>query len=429
MSISRTGESASAVKKSRRAIRAACIGNATEWYDFAVYGALATVVGLVFFPAKDLATSMSAAFAVYGTALIVRPLGALVFGRLGDTRGRRNVLITVIFLMAGATAGVGFLPGYATIGLLAPILLLFLRAVQGLAAGGELGAAAVFMLENAEHSRRGQAGSWQTATMAFGIGMGMGVAGVLSWVFGEGGWSGWWRIAFLLALPLGLIGLFLRRRLAETEQFIVLRTASRLLDHPVRELWKGHKAAVLRGFCLIAAGSLAFNTFFIFLPNNLISRHGAGLTPTLLLTAATLTVAATAALALGRLSDRFGRRPVAIVSCAGLVLIAMPATVVATQGSPLGLVLAQVAIGIAVTGVLSIAMLGEAFPASVRSTGVALTAGIATALIGGTAPWIDHILVSVTGGELAPGVYVAGVGGLALLALRGWPETAFSNLD
>ncbi len=379
--MTRTGESTSARSTSRRAIAAACIGNAAEWYDFAIYGALATVVGFVFFPSKDLATALSAAFAVYGTALVLRPLGALAFGRLGDTRGRRTVLITVIFLMTGATAGVGLLPGYATIGLLAPILLVLLRAAQGLAAGGELGAAAVFILENAQSSRRGQAGSWQTATMAVGIGAGMGVAGALSYLFGEDGrWSGWWRIAFLLALPLGLIGLYLRRRVAETQQFVVLQTTSRLLDHPARELWKRHKAAVLRGFCLIAAGSLAFNTFFIFMPNNLISRHGAGLSPTLLVTAAALAAAAVAALALGRVSDRVGRRPVAIGSSAALVVLAVPATVVATRGSLLGLVLAQVVIGMAVAGVLSIAMLGEAFPAPVRSTGVALTAGIATAV-------------------------------------------------
>ena len=416
--------------RSRRAIAAACIGNAAEWYDFAVYGALATVVGFVFFPAEDVATALSAAFAVYGTALVLRPLGALVFGQLGDTRGRRNVLVTVILLMTAATAGIGFLPGYAAIGLLAPILLVLLRAAQGLAAGGELGTAAVFMLEHGRSSRRGQAGSWQTATMAVGIGTGMAVAGTLSYLLGDGErWSGWWRIAFLLALPLGLTGLHLRRRIGETRQFVVLQATSRLLDHPARELWQHHRTAVLRGFCLVAAGSLAFNTFFIFLPNNLIARHGAGLAPTLLATAATLAAAAVAALALGTASDRIGRRPVAIGSSAALVALALPATVLATRGSVLGLVLAQVVIGIAVAGVLSIAMLGEAFPAPVRSTGVALTAGIATALIGGTAPWIAQILVRVTRAETAPGVYVAAIGSLALVALWRWPETAFRNLD
>ncbi len=388
------------------------------------------MVGFVFFPSEDLATALSAAFAVYGTALILRPLGALAFGRLGDTRGRRTVLITVIFLMTGATAGVGFLPGYATIGLLAPILLVLLRAAQGLAVGGELGAVAVFIIENARSPRRGQAGSWQTATMALGIGAGMGVAGVLSLLFGDTErWSGWWRIAFLLALPLGLVGLQLRRRVAETRPFVALRTTSQLVDHPARELWRRHRVALLRGFCLIAAGSLAFNTFFIFMPNNLISRHGSGLSPTLLATAAALAVAGAAALVLGRVSDRVGRRPVAIGSCIALVVLAIPTTVLATRGSLWGLVLAQALIGTAIAGVLSFAMLSEAFPAPVRSTGVALSAGVATALIGGSAPWIAQALVSVTAAETAPGIYVAVVGGLALVALRTWPETAFRSLD
>jgi MFS transporter, MHS family, proline/betaine transporter len=408
---------------------AACIGNAVEWYDFAVYGALATVVGLAFFPAKDLTTALSAAFAVYGTALVVRPLGALIFGRLGDTRGRRSVLVVVIFLMAGTTAGVGFLPGYAAIGLLAPVLLVLLRATQGLAAGGELGAAVVFMLEHAQGFRRGQAGSWQTATMAVGIGAGMGVAGVLSYLLGEDErWPGWWRVAFLLALPLGLIGFYVRLRIGETRQFVVLQSTSRLLGHPAWNIWQRHKTAVLRGFCLVAAGSLAFNMFFIFLPNNLIARHGADLSQTLLGTASALGVTAVAALALGRASDRFGRRPVAIGSSAALLVLAVPATVMATRGSLLGLVLAQVMIGMAVAGVLSVAMLGEAFPAPVRSSGVALTAGIATAIVGGTAPWIAETLVRVTRAEAAPGIYVAAIGSFAIVALWRWPETAFQDL-
>jgi MHS family proline/betaine transporter-like MFS transporter len=429
MPVAWTGDWSDARSTSRRAIAAACIGNAVEWYDFAIYGALATIVGLTFFPADDLATALSAAFAVYGTALVLRPLGALTFGRLGDSRGRRTVLITVIVLMTVATAGVGFLPSYATIGLLAPILLVLLRAAQGLAVGGELGASAVFILETAHNSRRGQAGSWQVATMAVGIAAGMGVASVLSYLVGDTGrWSGWWRIAFLIALPLGLVGLYLRRQVAETRPFVVLQTTSQVLDRPDRQLWKRHKVALLRGFALVAAGSLAFNIFFIFMPNNLIARHGAVLSPTLLMTAAALTAAAVAAVTFGRMSDRVGRRPVVIGSCVALVGLAMPATLLATWGPLLGLVLAQILIGIAVVGVLSIAMLGEAFPAPVRSTGVALSAGVPTALIGGTAPWIAQILVTRTGAEAAPGVYVAVIGTLALVALWRWPETAFANL-
>ena len=184
--------------------------------------------------------------------------------------------------MTGATAGVGFCrdtrpsvcwrdPARTPAG-----------CARTEAVGGELGAVAVFIIENARSSRRGQAGSWQTATMAIGIGAGMGIAGVLSYLFGDNErWSGWWRIAFLLALPLGLVGLQLRREWPRPAVGS-LRTTSQVVDHPARELWRRHRVALLRGFCLIAAGSLAFNTFFIFMPNNLISRHGSGLSPTLL---------------------------------------------------------------------------------------------------------------------------------------------------
>jgi MFS transporter, MHS family, proline/betaine transporter len=374
--------------------------------------------------------ALSAAFAVYGTALIVRPLGALLFGRLGDSRGRRTVLVLVIFLMAGATTAVAFLPGYAMIGLLAPLVLLLLRIIQGLAAGGELGVAAVYILEHAQSSARGRTGAWHTATMWVGFGCGMAVAAVLGLLFGGSGpESGWWRIAFLIALPLGLIGVLLRRRISDTEPFLALQAGPGLVDDPVRELWIHHRIGLIRGFCLLSAGSLAFNTFFIFLPNHLIALTSAELAPTLLATAASLGLAAIAALGFGRLSDAVGRRPVVIGSLVALVVLAPPMSVLASRGSVLGLLLAQVVVSIAVAGVLSMAMVGELFAAPVRSTGFALSAGLATALIGGTAPWLDQMLVSLTGAEIAPGILVALVALVALFVLRRWPETAFRPLN
>ena len=154
----------------RTAVFALCLGNAVEWYDFALYGAFATVIGSLFFPAEDRSTVMLAAFATYSTALIVRPVGALLFGRMADVRGRRAVLVPVILLMAGATAAVGFLPGYAAIGVMAPVILILLRAAQDLAAGGELGVAGVFILERAKTHHRGELASWHTSTLALGLG-------------------------------------------------------------------------------------------------------------------------------------------------------------------------------------------------------------------------------------------------------------------
>jgi MHS family proline/betaine transporter-like MFS transporter len=408
----------------RTAVLPLCLGNAVQWYDFALYGAFATIIGPVFFPVEDPSTVLLAAFAVYATALIIRPVGALLFGRMADLRGRRAVFVPIMVLMAGATAAVGFLPGYAIIGVLAPITLLGLRATQGLAAGGELGVAGVLIFERAPSRQRGRLSSWHTATLALGLGVGMVVAAVLLGAQRSDSLEiGWWRLAFLLALPLGLVARFVRRRVSETSQFLAVQESGQMITRPIRTLWANERAAVLRGFALIAAGSLAFNTFFIFMPNHLAAAKYMDLVSTLLITAATLGVVAAAALALGRLSDAVGRRPVARWSSLLLAVLAIPMSVVASS-SQLGLLLAQLLVGGALAGVLLVAMVGELFPTPLRSTGMSMTAGLATALVGGTAPVIDQILVSRSAIDIAPGIYVSVAACVALVALRRWPETA-----
>ena len=188
-------------------------------------------------------------------------------------------------------------------------------------------------------------------------------------------------VGLVLAIPLGVLGVLLRRRLADTDRFTAIRLSSRLVERPIRELWTAHRAGLVRGFCLLAAGSLAFNMFFIFLPNSAILRHSADLAPTMFATASALAVAASAALGLGRLSDRVGRRPVVAACTAALAVLALPMLVLADSGLPVRLFLGQTVIAIAVGGLLSIAMVGELFPTGVRSTGLALTAGLATALV------------------------------------------------
>jgi MHS family proline/betaine transporter-like MFS transporter len=404
----------------QRAIAAVGIGNAVEWYDFAIYGSFAAVLGATFFASPDPATQLLLAFAVYGTALVVRPLGALVFGRLGDVRGRRPAMTTVIVVMSLATAAVGLLPGYLAIGIAAPVLLVLLRALQGLGAGGELGVSSVFLVEHAPPGRRGAVGSLMIATLALGMAMGMVVAAALTAVDGGAALrSGWWRLAFLVALPLGLVGWYVRTRVSETSAYLGSDPSSR--QRPWSRLLRSSRSRVWRGFLIMGAGSLAYNTFFVFLPNHLIVRQGAPAAETWFITASGLVVTAVAALVLGHLSDRHGRRRIVAGSAISLAVLAVPLSLVA--GQSLGLLwTAQCLIGIGVGGILSVALVAEAFPAEVRTTGVAMTAGLATALLGGTTPLVDQLLVAKLGIETGPGAYVAVVALIAALAVWRWDE-------
>ena len=207
----------------RRSVAAACLGNAVEWYDFAIYGALGAVVTPIFFPSHGGATTLVVAFLVYATAFVMRPLGAALFGVRADAEGRRPVLVTVILLMSLATAGVGLIPGYAAIGVLAPCTLLLLRATQGLAAGGEARAGGGLHHGVGTGGRRGAFGAWHTATLALGLAAGLAVGGLVLLLPAEQVAAGWWRPAFLVALPLGLIGTYLRRRVTEPSIFVAAR--------------------------------------------------------------------------------------------------------------------------------------------------------------------------------------------------------------
>jgi MHS family proline/betaine transporter-like MFS transporter len=268
--------------------------------------------------------------------------------------------------------------------------------------------------------------SLHTATLALGVALGFAVGGLILLATSADVQAGWWRIAFLAALPLGLAGVYVRRRVADTP-FFVQADAPRS-STPVRDVWAEWRPALRAGFALAAAGSLAFNTWFVFLPNHLVATTDRTLGAALLTSVAGLVVAAGAAVCFGRWSDRHGRRPVVLGSVAALAVAAVPMWLLASSGSLVALAAAQSVIGAVVGGVLSVAMLAELFPTRLRATGLALTAGLGTAILGGTAPLVDQVLVTVTGYDVLPAVYAAVVAVLALLALSGRPETASSEL-
>jgi MHS family proline/betaine transporter-like MFS transporter len=414
----------------RRALVAGCVGNLVEWYDFALYGAFATVLAAVFFPASDPVSGLPATFAVFGVAFVARPAGALLFAHYGDRLGRRRALAASILLMAVVTAAIGLLPGYGSIGWLAPALLVLLRAGQGVAVGGEYGGSAAFVIEYAPVDRRGGYGGWQWATVALGLAAGIATAALFSASLDGPALRGWgWRLAFLLALPLGLVGLWIRLRIAETPGFRAVQRLDAAARTPLAETLRTARRSVVVGFGLVAAVTATFNIIFVFLPTHLATTGRAPLARALAAALVGLLVTAGAAPLAGRLSDRTGRRPLLLAGVVALLVLVVPVTTLLLRGAPGGLVLGYSLIGLALGTLVPSTFLAELFPTRLRYSGLSLTYGLASALVGGTAPALAALLVRRTGDALAPAWYATGLMVVATACVLAAPETVGRPLE
>jgi MFS transporter, MHS family, proline/betaine transporter len=408
----------------------ACAGNLVEWYDFAIYGAFATVIARTYFPNTNETTGLLATFAIFASAFLFRPVGAVLFGRRGDRRGRRQVFAAMILLMSLATAGIGILPGEASIGLLAPVLLVALRSAQGLSAGGEASSASAFVIEYAPAHRRGWSGAWLWATLALGLAAGIAMAALLARLLPPATVQAWgWRLAFVLALPLGLAGLYLRLRLDETPHFRAVQRARAIARRPVAEAVRADPRWTLVGFGLVAAASLTFNTFFVFLPSHLVTTRDVPLSRALAATLGGLALVVVASPVLGHLSDRVGRKPLLAAGTLGLLMLTVPAYLLIYRAGRVSLPLGYLLVGAMMSCFVLPSFLSELFPTRLRATALSLTYGLASALLGGTAPLLDTLLVQRTGNPLSPAWYAIAVTVPAAVGLLVTRETAFQPLD
>ena len=296
----------------------------------------------------------------------------------------------------------------------APACLVILRMVQGFSSGGEISTSIAFLVESARPGRWGWSAGWHTASIAIGIGMGLAAAAAVSGVLSPDDLARWgWRVPFLVALPLGLIGLVIRRSLDETPAFLAAAKAPTRTG--LRNVWRGHGSAVRTGFVLAGALAGTFNIWFVFLPAHLVAEKAHGLSVALTCAVTGLVAAGVAAPLLGRVSDRIGRRPLLLATTSGLCMLAIPAYALATDGSAFALVVADVSVGVALGGLVVTAHVAERFPARFRATGVGLTLGLATALVGGTAPVVGSGFAQV-GLPLGIPIYVVGLCAAGLLA-------------
>ncbi|VXB26293.1 MFS transporter [Plantibacter sp. T3] len=416
----------------RRAIVAGSVGNFIEWYEFGIYGFLATILAAQFFSDGQQTgiESLIATYASFAIAFFFRPVGAALFGRIGDRIGRKPTLILVLVMMSGATALIGILPTYASIGIAAPILLTIVRILQGLSAGGEFGGAVSVMTEFAPAGKRGFYGSWQSFTVALGLLGGAGTVALLASLLSEADLAAWgWRIAFLLAIPLGAVALFLRLKLEETPEFQKVAAADTTdVAKPVvvRAGAAETAKAILLGIGRLMGWSAAGYTFLVVMPSYLQSSLNASFQEALISTVLANAGFAATILPAGWLSDKIGRRWVMLAGTGLIVILALPLLNV-LQNPDLGVGVHGLAVFVAgaVVGLIAgpgPAMLAEMFPTSVRYTGLGLSYSISNAVFSGSAGLIITSLIASTGNVDVPAYYVMAtclVSAIAIGTLRG----------
>lgn len=412
----------------RRAALAVGVGNFMEWFDFAVYGFFAPIMGKVFFPAQGATVGLLASLAVFGVAFFFRPVGGLVLGSLGDRRGRRFTLAVSVLMMGVTTTLIAALPTYAQVGVLAPILLVVLRCLQGFSAGGEWTGSAAFLLETTPSHRRGRYASIISATAALAVVAGSFVALLLQSVLGDDAMVSWgWRLPFLLAAPLTVIGLYVRLRLDETPVFTELRVRHEVVDKPLRTAGKRDLRSVLLTLAFAAVQGLGFYYLATYVVNYLSQTVQLSRPAALTLSAVGLTVYMGLCPVAGAISDRFGRRRVNLTGSVGYVVLGLPAFVLMGQGgvAPVLLGMLLLVVPQCLVSVTTVVMLVELFPAATRSSGSATGFNIALAFVAGPGPFIASAIAGATGSSVWPASYMVAVALVATVFLWKYlPETA-----
>jgi MHS family proline/betaine transporter-like MFS transporter len=411
----------------RRAIRAAAIGNTVEWYDFAIYGFLATFIAEKFFPSGDETAALLNTFAIFAAAFFMRPLGGFFFGPLGDRIGRQKVLAIVILLMSGSTFVIGLVPSYQTIGVAAPLLLLLLRCVQGFSAGGEYGSGACFLAEYAPDKHRGFVVSFLVWSVVVGFLLGSLTVTGLQTVLSDSAMDSYgWRIPFLIAGVLGGVGLYIRLRLGDTPEFEALRDEGEVASSPLKEAVTTSWRPIVQIAGLVVIHNVGFYIVFTFLPSYFTKTLGFTKTDAFV----SITVASVVALVLipplGALSDRIGRKPLLLAGSAAFALLAYPLFLLLNSGSLAAAVGAHAALA-AIESVFvcaSLAAGAELFTTRVRSSGYSIGYNLSVAVFGGTAPYVATWLVARTGNDLAPAFYVIAAAIVTFATVLTMRETA-----
>lgn len=417
------------LKTVRKATAASAIGNATEWFDYSLFAVSVTYITQHFFPGEY---GTILALLTFAFSFLVRPLGGIFWGPMGDKLGRKRVLALTILLMAGSTFCIGLLPSFQTIGVAAPIILVLLRIIQGFSSGGEYGGAATFMAEYAPDKRRGFFGSFLEFGTLAGMALGSFIVLMGQLTIGDEQMMAWgWRVPFLLAGVLGIVGMYLRTRLNESPVYEELEDneQGKSLRAMFKALFVDHwKQLLILGGMVVAVNVVNY-TLLSYMPTYLEGQVGMG-------SSVSLTVILLSQLFMmilipfaGMLSDRIGRKPMWYFSLIGLIVFSVPVYMLIGQGFAWALA------GIAFLGLLYVPQLSTIsatfpamFPGPVRFAGFAISYNVSTAVFGGTAPSANEALIESTGDPIIPAWYMVAACVVGLVAAFFMKETKGASL-
>src|SRR5690625_1138802 len=419
-----TSQEASLTEARRKAIIAGGLGNFVEWFDFGLYAQFATLIGMHFFPSDNPTASLLASFAAFAVGFLARPLGSIIFGHIGDRMGRRAALSLAVLIMSVATFAIGLLPSYLTIGIAAPIILVAIRLLQGLSAGGEYAGSASFIIEYAPSHKRGMYGAVTPASVGLGTAAGALVGLLVTTSMTPESLESWGsRIPFLVAGPLGLIGLYLRLRIQDTPAFQAVKDAAQKAKHPpivraFRDAWKTMLIVFLWcalngvGFYLLSGYMVAYNTEVLNYDQS----------EALLSYMIALLVFTGAVLLAGLLVDKFNRRRIAIIASIGMGVVAVPSFLIMGAGGLAGTILGQsiYAFFIGIVSLITPMIMIEFFPAAIRYTASGFAYNMAYGVLGGTAPLVATWFINQTGDPISPAYYIVVLAVLGAVVATGF---------